>query len=56
MGRNYILYSSCNLDSLATDLAYLNNYQIQQVQLFDMFPHTSHMEVLVMLQLIKREK
>jgi len=29
---NYILYSSCNLDSLTTDLAYLNSYQIQQVQ------------------------
>ncbi|WP_392553370.1 23S rRNA (uracil(747)-C(5))-methyltransferase RlmC [Orbus wheelerorum] len=48
----YILYSSCNLDSLVIDLTYLNNYQIEMVQLFDMFPHTDHMEVLVMLKRI----
>ncbi|MWP48781.1 MULTISPECIES: 23S rRNA (uracil(747)-C(5))-methyltransferase RlmC [unclassified Gilliamella] len=50
MAPNYILYSSCNLFSLVDDLTLLSIYQIQKVQLFDMFPHTSHMEVLVLLQ------
>ena len=46
---NYVLYSSCNLTSLTEDLNFLSNYQIVKVQLFDMFPHTSHMEILVLL-------
>ena len=50
---NYILYSSCNLSSLAQDLQLLTNYQMTKVQLFDMFPHTSHMEVLVLLEKIR---
>ena len=47
---NYVLYSSCNLTSMAEDLRLLSGYQMIKVQLFDMFPHTSHMEVLVLLQ------
>ena len=47
---NYVLYSSCNLISMAEDLRLLTDYQMTKVQLFDMFPHTSHMEVLVLLQ------
>lgn len=47
---NYVLYSSCNLTSMAEDLRLLTDYQMTKVQLFDMFPHTSHMEVLVLLQ------
>ncbi|WP_085247921.1 23S rRNA (uracil(747)-C(5))-methyltransferase RlmC [Gilliamella mensalis] len=54
MAPNYLMYSSCNLFSLVDDLKMLSNYQIQKVQLFDMFPHTSHMEVLVLLQ--KKDK
>lgn len=49
---NYVLYSSCNLTSMAEDLRLLSGYQMTKVQLFDMFPHTSHMEVLVLLQSI----
>ncbi|WP_407704082.1 23S rRNA (uracil(747)-C(5))-methyltransferase RlmC [Zophobihabitans entericus] len=45
----YILYSSCNPDSLGQDLLSLTNYQLNKVQLFDMFPHTEHMEVMVLL-------
>ncbi|WP_338056256.1 23S rRNA (uracil(747)-C(5))-methyltransferase RlmC [Shewanella pneumatophori] len=44
-----ILYSSCNPHSLAKDLANIQGYRVQKVQLFDMFPHTDHFEVLVML-------
>lgn len=46
----YILYSSCNLSSLVEDIRLLSDYQLKKVQLFDMFPHTSHMEVLVLLE------
>ncbi|WP_028772121.1 23S rRNA (uracil(747)-C(5))-methyltransferase RlmC [Shewanella waksmanii] len=45
-----ILYSSCNPKTLAKDLPKLEGYQISKVQLFDMFPHTDHFEVLVLLQ------
>ena len=55
-----ILYSSCNPQTLANDLQHLvavsldgakstGRYTISKVQLFDMFPHTSHFEVLCLL-------
>lgn len=45
----WILYSSCQAESLAQDLARLARYKISRAQLFDMFPHSSHFEVLVLL-------
>ncbi|WP_020560311.1 23S rRNA (uracil(747)-C(5))-methyltransferase RlmC [Thiofilum flexile] len=48
-----ILYSSCNPETLASDLSYLDRYRIEKVQLFDMFPHTAHYEVLCLLVLHK---
>lgn len=47
---SYILYSSCNAQTLASDIARLSDYQTVRVQLFDMFPHTAHSEVLTLLQ------
>lgn len=44
-----LLYSSCNPITLAKDLQSLPAYQPQRAQLFDMFPHTDHAEVLVLL-------
>lgn len=49
IGADRILYSSCNAMSLAKDLETLSGYAINRVQLFDMFPHTAHYEVLVEL-------
>jgi 23S rRNA (uracil747-C5)-methyltransferase len=49
VGAERILYSSCNAISLAKDLEILSGYTVQRVQLFDMFPHTAHYEVLVEL-------
>ena len=45
-----IVYSSCNPHTLMSDLEYITGYQITKVQMFDMFPHTDHFEVLVMLE------
>ncbi len=49
MAPGYILYSSCNAESMAKDIAMLPDYHIERVQLFDMFPHTAHYEVLTLL-------
>ena len=47
---SYVLYSSCNPTTLAQDLAQLTNYQVIKAQLFDMFPNTTHSEVLTLLK------
>ncbi len=49
MAPDYLLYSSCNPESMAKDFARLSAYDVTRVQLFDMFPHTSHFEVLTLL-------
>lgn len=49
MAPPYILYSSCNAQSMAKDIQQLPDYQATRVQLFDMFPHTAHYEVLTLL-------
>lgn len=49
MSPAWILYSSCNAVSMAKDIAMLRDYRIARVQLFDMFPHTAHSEVLTLL-------
>ncbi len=45
----YIIYSSCNAQTMATDMTSLSGYRVERVQLFDMFPHTAHYEVLALL-------
>lgn len=50
----FIVYSSCNAETMARDIAMLPDYQLERVQLFDMFPHTAHYEVLTLL--IRREE
>ncbi|ALB62222.1 23S rRNA (Uracil-5-)-methyltransferase rumB [Cronobacter condimenti 1330] len=49
MAPGYIIYSSCNAQTMAKDIARLPGYCIARVQLFDMFPHTAHYEVLTLL-------
>lgn len=49
MAPQTLLYSSCNAQTMAKDLLLLPDYQIERVQLFDMFPHTAHYEVLTLL-------
>ncbi|HHS8855743.1 TPA: 23S rRNA (uracil(747)-C(5))-methyltransferase RlmC [Klebsiella aerogenes] len=45
----YIIYSSCNARTMAADIDRLQGYRLERVQLFDMFPHTAHYEVLTLL-------
>ncbi|SFT53342.1 23S rRNA m(5)U-747 methyltransferase [Kosakonia arachidis] len=49
MAPPFIVYSSCNAQSMAKDIQQLPGYRIERVQLFDMFPHTAHYEVLTLL-------
>ncbi|QLB14382.1 23S rRNA (uracil(747)-C(5))-methyltransferase [Mannheimia granulomatis] len=49
LGSPYLIYSSCNANSMAKDFESLTNYELHKVQLFDMFPHTSHYETLAFL-------
>lgn len=46
----FIYYSSCNAMTMARDFSELeSNYQIQNLQIFDMFPYTAHYETLMCL-------
>lgn len=49
MAPPYLLYSSCQAETMANDITALKDYRIERVQLFDMFPHTTHYEVLALL-------
>lgn len=48
-GTRTVLYSSCNAESLARDLEAMPSLRPVRAQIFDMFPHTSHYEVLTLL-------
>jgi 23S rRNA (uracil747-C5)-methyltransferase len=53
----YLIYSSCDAKTLAFDLKKLSHqYVIDKIQIFDMFPHTSHFETLVLLKIIEADK
>ena len=50
MKPNRIVYVSCNPATQARDLALLDSfYQIEKIQPVDMFPHTHHVENVVLL-------
>ncbi|EKY3166645.1 23S rRNA (uracil(747)-C(5))-methyltransferase RlmC [Cronobacter sakazakii] len=49
MAPRYIVYSSCNAQTMAKDIGEMPGYRIARAQLFDMFPHTAHYEVLTLL-------
>lgn len=46
-----IVYVSCNPETLARDLNFFikNGYNVRRIQPFDMFPHTNHIETVVLL-------
>lgn len=45
----HVIYSSCNPVTLAADLARIATYRVVSARLFDMFAHTKHLEVAVLL-------
>lgn len=49
-GIDHVLYSSCNAATLAKDLDAMPSLRPVQARLLDMFPQTSHYEVLVLLE------
>lgn len=47
-----VVYVSCNPTTMARDAKYLvdNGYKIEEVQPVDMFPHTAHVECVVLIE------
>lgn len=48
----HVIYSSCNSQSLAKDLARMPGFRPVRARLLDMFPQTRHYEVIVLLERI----
>jgi 23S rRNA (uracil747-C5)-methyltransferase len=48
-GVRHVVYSSCNAESLARDLALMPSLRPVEARVLDMFPHTTHYEVLALL-------
>lgn len=46
----HVVYSSCNATSLARDLALMPSLRAREARVLDMFPHTAHYEVAVLLE------
>ena len=46
-----VVYVSCSVETLERDLLFLckNGYRVKKIQPVDMFPHTSHVECVVLL-------
>lgn len=49
-GVRHVVYSSCNAESLARDLAVMPSLRPVEARVLDMFPHTTHYEVMVLLE------
>lgn len=52
MSPKTVVYVSCNPETLARDLDYVtkhSDYKIRKIRPVDMFPHTAHVECVVML-------
>ena len=52
-GLDYVVYVSCNILTLKRDLILMPNFEIQDTYFIDLFPHTPHCEVIMVL---KRKK
>jgi 23S rRNA (uracil747-C5)-methyltransferase len=46
-----IIYISCNIEQLGKDLPKFKDYDTKNVAMFDLFPHTPHVEAIVELML-----
>ena len=48
-GPQHVIYSSCNVESLARDLAAMPAYRVERARVLDMFPQSTHCEVITLL-------
>ena len=46
---NKIVYSSCNINSFSDNIKKLDNYELKEYFVFDMFPRTPHFEIVGVL-------
>ena len=44
-----IIYISCNYETYIRDIYKLKNYKIQNIEIFDQFPNTDHLEIVSLL-------
>lgn len=49
-GLRHVIYSSCNAESLARDLAAMPGYRVRRARVLDMFPQSTHFEVITLLE------
>ena len=60
IGPEKIVYVSCGPESLSRDLSYFFNktkgYTVRKIQPVDMFPFTDHIETVVLIEKLKRNK
>ena len=50
MKAQKIIYVSCNPSTLKRDILLLDNYNLQSIRAFNMFPATKHIECVVLLE------
>lgn len=52
-----VVYVSCSVETLERDLLFLskNGYRVRKIQPVDMFPHTSHVETVVLLTKVQNK-
>lgn len=58
MSPKTVVYVSCNPETLARDLNYLSknsDYKVRKIQPVDMFPHTAHVECVVLITRVENE-
>lgn len=55
LGPERVVYISCNPETQERDLAYLvsHGYEVREIQPVDMFPHTNHVETVVLMSKVK---
>jgi tRNA/tmRNA/rRNA uracil-C5-methylase (TrmA/RlmC/RlmD family)/alkylated DNA repair dioxygenase AlkB len=53
-GCNFVIYVSCNQETMMRDIALMPNYEIADKDMYDMYPFTDHVEVSCVL--IRKEK
>lgn len=57
MSPERVVYVSCNPETLARDLDYLrknSDYKVTKIQPVDMFPHTAHVECVVLMSRVEK--